>query len=428
MCYNKNKINVGILSMKQKYINNALLELTTKALKQRKENDHMLDEKINSKLQLFKLNYKERFSYVSEIWDLLKDVIKQSDIIFLYGQKNSGKSTIGYNLMSETLKQGKNVVYGRLQMKEKDNALADIVRVMQLVHGINLQKIRGNGSSLYFVDGDIHKPYVRFVSMGDYQMTRSTVNENTGLIFFDEINTTTFKQDFIDNLINTISTLARDNQVKFYGCGNNETAQNNPILSMLQVALDWSYRGLQIANRIIHGANCTVIQCGGDIFNKNRPVTLAQRLGANNLEYANKFLYGINLDVKNRLILNVPEFIKNKIPKVIYCNLDGCYLFSTCLIDDEINNNKVNGWYVENITNIDDYKIPKYAVDDYANMYYKQCIKLDDEQIANQFRKFYFGVKRNLVYFKDFETQEVIFKLFVMYNNNDIIDEVERIN
>ena len=428
MCYNKNKINVGILSMKQKYINNALLELTTKALKQRKENDHMLDEKINSKLQLFKLNYKERFSYVSEIWDLLKDVITQSDIIFLYGQKNSGKSTIGYNLMSETLKQGKNVVYGRLQMKEKDNALADIVRVMQLVHGINLQKIRGNGSSLYFVDGDIHKPYVRFVSMGDYQMTRSTVNENTGLIFFDEINTTTFKPDFIDNLINTISTLARDNQVKFYGCGNNETAQNNPILSMLQVALDWSYRGLQIANRIIHGANCTVIQCGGDIFNKNRPVTLAQRLGANNIEYANKFLYGVNLDVKNRLILNVPEFIKNKVPKVIYCNLDGCYLFSTCLIDDEINNNKVNGWYVENITNIDDYKIPKYAVDDYANMYYKQCIKLDDEQIANQFRKFYFGVKRNLVYFKDFETQEVIFKLFVMYNNNDIIDEVERIN
>ena len=428
MCYNKNKINVGILSMKQKYINNALLEITTKALQQRKENDHMLDEKINSKLQLFKLNYKERFSYVSEIWDLLKDVITQSDIIFLYGQKNSGKSTIGYNLMSETLKQGKNVVYGRLQMKEKDNALADIVRVMQLVHGINLQKIRGNGSSLYFVDGDIHKPYVRFVSMGDYQMTRSTVNENTGLIFFDEINTTTFKPDFIDNLINTISTLARDNQVKFYGCGNNETAQNNPILSMLQVALDWSYRGLQIANRIIHGANCTVIQCGGDIFNKNRPVTLAQRLGANNLEYANKFLYGINLDVKNRLILNVPEFIKNKIPKVIYCNLDGCYLFSTCLIDDEINNNKVNGWYVENITNIDDYKIPKYAVDDYANMYYKQCIKLDDEQIANQFRKFYFGVKRNLVYFKDFETQEVIFKLFVMYNNNDIIDEIERVN
>ena len=428
MCYNKNKINVGILSMKQKYINNALLEITTKALQQRKESDHMLDEKINSKLQLFKLNYKERFSYVSEIWDLLKDVITQSDIIFLYGQKNSGKSTIGYNLMSETLKQGKNVVYGRLQMKEKDNALADIVRVMQLVHGINLQKIRGNGSSLYFVDGDIHKPYVRFVSMGDYQMTRSTVNENTGLIFFDEINTTTFKPDFIDNLINTISTLARDNQVKFYGCGNNETAQNNPILSMLQVALDWSYRGLQIANRIIHGANCTIIQCGGDIFNKNRPVTLAQRLGANNLEYANKFLYGINLDVKNRLILNVPEFIKNKIPKVIYCNLDGCYLFSTCLIDDEINNNKVNGWYVENITNIDDYKIPKYAVDDYANMYYKQCIKLDDEQIANQFRKFYFGVKRNLVYFKDFETQEVIFKLFVMYNNNDIIDEIERVN
>lgn len=428
MCYNKNKINVGILSMKQKYINNALLEITTKALKQRKESDHMLDEKINSKLQLFKLNYKERFSYVSEIWDLLKDVITQSDIIFLYGQKNSGKSTIGYNLMSETLKQGKNVVYGRLQMKEKDNALADIVRVMQLVHGINLQKIRGNGSSLYFVDGDIHKPYVRFVSMGDYQMTRSTVNENTGLIFFDEINTTTFKPDFIDNLINTISTLARDNQVKFYGCGNNETAQNNPILSMLQVALDWSYRGLQIANRIIHGANCTVIQCGGDIFNKNRPVTLAQRLGANNIEYANKFLYGINLDVKNRLILNVPEFIKNKIPKVIYCNLDGCYLFSTCLIDDEINNNRVNGWYVENITNIDDYKIPKYAVDDYANMYYKQCVKLDEEQIANQFRKFYFGVKRNLVYFKDFETQEVIFKLFVMYNNNDIIDEIERVN
>ena len=415
--------------MKQKYINKALLDLTTKALnaQQPRKEYPMLDPSVNSKLHLFKLNYKERFSYVSEIWDLLKDVIITSDIIFLYGQKNSGKSTIGYNLMSETLKQGKNVVYGRLQMKEKDNALADIVRVMQLVHGINLQKIRGAGNSLYFVDGDLKKPYVRFVSMGDYQMSRSTVNENTGLIFFDEINTTTFKPDFIDNLINIISTLARDNVCKFYGCGNNETAQNNPILSMLQVALDWSYRGLQVANRIIHGANCTVIQCGGDIFNKTRPFTLAQRLGANNEQYANKFLYGINLDVKNRLILNVPEFIKNKVPKVIYANLDGCYLFSTCTINDEINNNYVNGWYIEKIFDIDKYNIPKYAVDDYSNMYYKNCIKLDDEQISNHFRKFYFGVKRNLVYFKDFETQEVIFKLFVMFNNDDLIDNVESV-
>ena len=67
---------------------------------------------------------------------------------------------------------------------------------------------------------------------------------------------------------------------------------------------------------------------------------------------------------------------------------------------------------------IDKYNIPKYAVDDYSNMYYKNCIKLDDEQISNHFRKFYFGVKRNLVYFKDFETQEECFpfKLFVRFN------------
>ena len=403
-----------------KLLNKILPELP----KQQKEQP-MLDPSVNSELSLFKLNYKKRFAYVSEIWDLLQDTIKNSDIIFLYGQKNSGKSTIGYNLMSDCLKSGKNVVYGRLQMKEKDNALADIVRVMDLKHGIHLAKIKGMGSSLYFVDGDMTKPYIRFVSMGDYQMTRSTVNENTGLIFFDEINTTTFKPDFIDNLINTISTLARDNQIKFYGCGNNETAQNNPIFSMLQVALDWSYKGLQIANRIIHGAVATVIQCGGDIFNDSRPVTLAQRLGANNEQYANKYLYGINLDVKNKLILNVPEFIQQKIPTLIYCTLDGAFLFSTCNIMDKINNNYTHGWYVEQIFNLDDYKIPKYAIDDYANMYYTNTVKLDDEQVANHFRKFYYGVKANKVYFKDFDTQEVIFKLFVMFNNNDIIDEVK---
>ena len=387
----------------------------------------MLDPSVNSNLQLFKLNYQKRFSYVSEIWDLLKDVIKQSDIIFLYGQKNSGKSTIGYNLMSDTLKQGKNVVYGRLQMKEKDNALADIVRVMQLVHGINLQKIKGMGSSLYFVDGDIKKPYIRFVSMGDYQMTRSTVNENTGLIFFDEINTTTFKPDFIDNLINTISTLARDNEIKFYGCGNNETAQNNPILSMLQVALDWSYRGLQVANRIINGANCTVIQCGGDIFNDKRPVTLAQRLGANNEQYANKYLYVVNLDVKNILILNFPEFIKDKQSLLIICTIDGSFLFSTCKIADKINNNYTNGWYVEPVYEPEKYNIPIYALDEYGNMYYKNAVLLDDDQASNMLKKFYFGVKSNKVYFKDFDTQDIIFRLFIMFNNDDIIEKVEEI-
>ena len=198
----------------------------------------MLNANINTNLKVFKFDYHEKFAYVSEIWDQLKDVILNSDIIFLYGKKNAGKSTIGYNLMYDCITKGKNAVYGRLQMKEKDNALGDIIRVFRNTYNINLMKVRGMGSSVLYVDGDIKKPYVRFVSMGDYQQTRSTVNENTGLIFFDEINANKFDANFIDNLINTISTLARDNHIKFYGCGNNETAQNNPIFSMLQITLD----------------------------------------------------------------------------------------------------------------------------------------------------------------------------------------------
>ena len=385
----------------------------------------MLPNSYNTKLNLFRLDYKQRFTYASDIWDLLKDVIKASDILFLYGQKNSGKSTIGYNLMGDTLKQGKNVVYGRLQMKEKDNALADIVRVMKLKYNIDLLRVRGMGTSLYFIDGDIHKPYVRFVSMGDYQQTRSTVNENTGLIFFDEINATHFSSDFIDNLINTISTLARDNNVKFYGCGNNETAQNNPILSMLQMSLDWSFKGLQIANRIINGACCTVIQCGGDIFDNKRPVTLAQRLGANNEQYANKYLYGINMDVKNRLILNVPEFITKRIPTVIFCSLKGAYLFSRCKIDDDINNNHTNGWYVEKINDTTQYSIPCYAIDEYGNMYYKNAVLLDDEQIRTMIRPYYFAVKHDMVYFKDYDTQEYIFTVFACYADSTFLEVVK---
>ena len=385
----------------------------------------MLPSTYNTKLNLFRYDYKQRFTYASDIWALLKDVIRASDILFLYGQKNSGKSTIGYNLMGECLNSGKNVVYGRLQMKEKDNALADIVRVMKLKYNIDLVRVRGMGTSLYFVDGDIKKPYVRFVSMGDYQQTRSTVNENTGLIFFDEINANHFSPDFIDNLINTISTLARDNNVKFYGCGNNETAQNNPILSMLQMSLDWSFKGLQVANRIINGACCTVIQCGGDIFDNKRPVTLAQRLGSNNEQYANKYLYGINMDVKNRLILNVPEFINRKSPTVIFCSLKGAYLFSKCRIDDDINNNHTNGWYVEKINDTLQYQIPCYAIDEYGNMYYKNAVLLDQEQVTNMIRPYYFAVKHDAVYFKDYDTQEYIFTVFAAYADNTFLEVIK---
>ncbi|MBR4486672.1 hypothetical protein IKS57_04980 [bacterium] len=49
------------------------------------------------------------------------------------------------------------------------------------------------------------------------------------------------------------------------------------------------------------------------------------------------------MDVKNRLILNVPEFITKRIPTVIFCSLKGAYLFSRCKIDDDINNNHTNG-------------------------------------------------------------------------------------
>ena len=385
----------------------------------------MLDHTINTNLNVMKLDYKNRFAYVSEIWDLIPDVIRNSDIIFLYGKKNAGKSTIGYNLIADCLNSGKNAVYGRLQMKEKDNALGDIIRVMKLKYNIELSKVRGFGSSILYVDGDIKKPYIRFVSMGDYQMTRSTVNENTGLIFFDEINANKFDNNFIDNLINTISTLARDNQIKFYGCGNNETAQNNPIFSMLQIALDWNYKGLQIANRIINGANCTVIQCGGDIFNKDRPITLSERLGSNIDEYANKYLYGINTDSKSKFILNVPEFITHKIPQLIIGDNQFTYLFSKCQIKDQVNNNFVNnGWYVERIINPSLYDIPKYAVDYASNLYYKTFTLLDDEQQENLLKQFYYATKNNTLYFKDFDTKDCIFKLFSFYHLEQPIKEL----
>ena len=387
----------------------------------------MLDHNINTNLNVMKLDYKNRFAYVSEIWDLIPDVIRNSDIIFLYGKKNAGKSTIGYNLIAECLNSGKNAVYGRLQMKEKDNALGDIIRVMKLKYNIELSKVRGFGSSILYVDGDIKKPYIRFVSMGDYQMTRSTVNENTGLIFFDEINANKFDNNFIDNLINTISTLARDNQIKFYGCGNNETAQNNPIFSMLQIALDWSYKGLQIANRIINGANCTVIQCGGDIFNQNRPITLSERLGSNIDEYANKYLYGINLDSKSKFILNVPEFITHKIPQLIIGDNQYTYLFSKCQIKDTVNNNFVNnGWYVERVINPSSYDVPKYAVDYASNLYYKTFTLLDDPSQENLLKQFYFATKNNTLYFKDFDTKDCIFKLFSFYHLEQPIKELNK--
>ena len=68
-----------------------------------------------------------------------------------------------------------------------------------------------------------------------------------------------------------------------------------------------------------------------------------------------------------------------------------------------------------------------FALDDGANMFFKELVKLDDDQISNQFKKFYYAVKNNKLYFKDFETQDLIFKLFAMYNNDDILEKVEEV-
>lgn len=372
----------------------------------------MLNNKQSYPLQWFEFVFDRHFIYTSEIYNLFKPIIDKADMIFFYSQKNSGKSVVGYNLMQQTIDKKENVIYGRLQAKEKDNAIGDIIADLAL-KGYDFQKIRGYGNT-YYLNKDLASPTIKFVSMGDYQSMRSSINNNTGLIFFDEINTTLFPPNFLTNFLNSLSTMGRDKPIKFYGAGNNETAQNNPLLQLCQIALKWDSTYLQLAFRIVNGAIILVFQCGGSIFDtEKRPLNLSARLGMNLKEYNDKFLKGVNTDISAQQVLNVPEFITYNKHQFKFGIKDKCYLVSSIFVNDIINtpNQTIKGFYIEELSNqeeINKYHIPFYAFDLMSFNLYTKAKLMERNDVGTFMKPYAMAFKRKILWFKSFDTQQEI--------------------
>lgn len=376
----------------------------------------MINQETSTNLYLQKFPFYHAFAYASEVWSIFEPLLKIADMVFIYGQKNSGKSTIGYQLALNTITNKQNLIFARLQDKEMLAAAGDIVAYFQN-KGFKYEKVRGYGQT-YYLNGDIKNPTLKFIGMGSYQQNRSSINENTGLIFFDEINASQFPSNFTDTFLNMLSTMGRDKHFKLFGAGNNETAQNNPILQMTQIQLDWSYTGLQVALRVIQGAVVLVIQLGGDIFDPSkRPLNLSARLGSNIEEYADKFLHGINTDITAVNVLNIPEFIKLKRPLLLLAADQKCYAFWSSEINDPINEVHIkNAIYileVRGVKKVEAYKsVPFYAVDEFANMTYPKAVLIDKDQVTRILQPFYIKLKNRQVFFKDFDTQQEVYKIY----------------
>lgn len=375
----------------------------------------MLDPSINLGIQYYKVKLDQKLTYASDLYDLIPYVFENSDFLLVYSAKDTGKSTIGYNRIHYNITHGLDVIYGRLQMKEKQSAKGDILVHLRNKYNLDFQQVRSAGTDNVYLNGDTKSRRIKFISMGDYQSVRSSINDNTGLLMFDEINAYQFPPDFLENFINGVSTVTRGSQnAKFYGCGNNETAQNNPMLSIVKLALNWKYEYLQIAFRIVQGLVITVIQIGGCCFNDKRPRTLAQRLGSLSPSYAKKFLLGVNDDPLNDFIVSVPEFIHLKDIVFQFVANNVVYKIYKADINDFINEDyKQDIYYV--MQEQQDPHYPLYSLDHLGDESFGSSILLDDNAIYDIFTAIYYKTKDSQLFFESFETRDEILPLIATY-------------
>ena len=385
--------------------------------------------------ELIKQLPKKPYKYVYNFWHDYEKFLNGFQIIAMYAKKDTGKSWIGYLMIKSVIEQKKgNIIYGRLQLQEKKEAISEVFKVLDEM-----------GLQPYF-DKKLGKSYicfpntsftVRFVNISSYQSIRGAIGNDIALIWFDEINAVKFPTGFDGSFINILDTLGRRNQYKVLLTGNNETATNNPVLNALQLKFNWSYTGIQFATRKISGMNILGLQLGKDAFT-NDNITLAEKLARNNpLVYATFYEGKSNTNASNK-IMNLKEDYKENKPFMLFAINSHIFLFSYGEVKDHENNieNKKAILVKELASNyseiIDKYpNLPFYTMDAQSDLLFKKAIILKREDAFNTIKPLNIALKNGNLFFCDFASNEYFLEyLFPMYheihNNKDLVNDYQK--
>lgn len=391
---------------------------------------------ISYPLRLEKFIPKKPWAYVSDFYDEYKEFIDEFDFVVLYAKKGKGKSEVGYRKCEQIIKNFEgNIIYGRLQREEKLTAANELFKWFE-IHNLNPQKKRGGGNDyIYFKN----LPLLRLVNLSSYQKNRGAVAEGyrirknndeveilpfdskegyvlaPKLIWFDELNSLTFPQNFQASFLLTLDTLGRNHDYKFFGTGNNETAINNPVLNALQLKFDWTYRGGQFCYREISGVKILGIQLGQKCFDEvANPPTKTERLAQfNQTIYTTYFIGEANLNGLQQII-NVSEDVEIKKGLLYFCIEDKVLMLCEAKIKDEVNNiNNPNAYYFYEIKETFDiiYKnnpLPCYTADVIADNNWPFCQYLDSETLANYIEAWSLQIKDRNLFFDNFDTYGLI--------------------
>ncbi len=408
-----------------------------------------MSNKISIDFQLERFIPEKKYPYVSDFFEEYKSFIDQFDVVILYSKKGKGKSEVGYRMCEKIVNEmSGNIVYGRLQLIEKLNAYNELFKTF-LQRGLNPQKLKSFSGKDYIGFNNI--PLFRLINISSYQSVRGAVAESfyiyktrkgewrtmlqndpnfdevqprlltPKLIWFDEINALTFPPNFEIQFLQMLDTIGRNYKYKLFCSGNNETAVNNPILSVFQLKFDWNYTGVQLAYRIVDNVKVLGIQLGVEAFDEQEnPPTIAERLAKGTSMYETYFVGNSNLNGQQNVI-NLREDYKALEPIMYWAEEDRVYKFSKAKIKDEINNIiENNGIIVEEINSTFeknyDSRVPFYTVDKFSNDIFKDVVFLDKDQAINVLTPYALAMKKRKLFFNSFNGLEDMTINFDLYN------------
>lgn len=362
---------------------------------------------------------KKKYNFVLEFFKEHIDLINKFQIVLLYSKKDMGKSFIGYLWAKDYFKKNLgNMVYGRLQDKEKQGAKVELFTIFEKMDMYPYHN-KDYGKDYICFQNSIYN--LRLINVSSYQALRGAIGDDNNFIWFDELNAFNFPPEFESKFINILSTIGRKNNFKFFGSANNETAINNPVLNALQLKFNWNYNGIQLATREVAGVKILGIQLGYQAFN-NKDVSIAERIAKNNEHVYNTYYLGLYNTNNENKIINLKEDYNIK-KTLFYFALDE-NIFSFNVGDiNELENEIIKKDVIlvksepfdiksKHFNN----KIKMIAGNTKSDMLFKKATYLNGEELGKFLKPFIEKLKNEKLFFLDFLSNDTFFDLFECYH------------
>lgn len=362
---------------------------------------------------------KKKYDYVLDFFKEYIDLINQYQVVLLYSKKDMGKSFIGYLWTKDYFSKNLgNMVYGRLQDKEKQGAKVELFKMFESLEMLPFYNKNYGKDYICFQNSNYS---LRLINISSYQALRGAIGDDNNFIWFDELNAFSFPTEFEAKFINILSTIGRKNNFKFFGSANNETAINNPVLNALQIKFNWNYNGVQLATRSIAGVKILGIQLGYEAFNNNN-VSIAERLAKNNINVYNTYYLGLSNTNNENKIINLKEDYEIKKTLFYFADEENLFSFNLGNINESENDIKAENVVLVRHEPYDlrsnhfNKSLPIYTKSLKSDLLFKKAKLIVKEDMSNFLKPYILKLKNNQLYFLDFLSNDTFFEIFGLYH------------